>query len=254
MKNKPKRDSLHISRLFPNMVTILGLCAGLTAVRFALLEKWELAVGFIVVASLIDAVDGRLARILKSTSEFGAQLDSLSDFFNFGVAPPLILYLWITHEVKGLGWALVLFFAICSAVRLARFNTNMGGAGKPAWSDRFFVGIPAPGGALLSLMPMALIFEFGNDFRSLFVFGQYDALPLLVIIYAALLGFGMASRLPTYSLKKVTVKPESAAPILIVVGGLTISVIIEPWLTLSFTGIIYLISMPIGLLNYYRQK
>ena len=236
------------------MVTILGLCAGLTAIRFALAGKWEWAVGFIVIAALIDATDGRLARMLKSTSEFGAQLDSLADFFNFGVAPPLILYLWITSEVKGFGWALVLFFAICAAIRLARFNTNLGNEPEAPWANRFFVGIPSPGGAMLALFPMTLTFEFGNQFTKLFIIGGYDYFPVSIIVYCALVGAGMASRLPTYSLKKVTIKPQSASLILVVVGTLVISAIIEPWLTLCFSGVIYLLSMPVGVLHYYILK
>ncbi len=244
-------EPLHISRLFPNVVTIIGLCAGLSAIRFALVEKWELAVGFIVIASLLDAVDGRLARILNSTSEFGAQLDSLSDFFNFGVAPPLILYLWSTHDVKGFGWALVLFFAICCAVRLARFNISLGEEPEAPWEDRFFVGIPAPGGALLAVFPMILTFEFGERFTSLFLVDSYNYLPMAIIVYGLLLAAGMASRIPTYSLKKVKIRPESAAPVLLIIGIMAISAIIEPWITLSIVGVLYLISLPLGIINYY---
>lgn len=250
IKNK-RKNQVHISRLFPNFVTLMGLCAGLSALRFALGEKWELAVGFIVIASLIDAVDGRLARILNSTSEFGAQLDSLSDFFNFGVAPPLILYLWATHDVKGWGWALVLFFTICCAIRLARFNISHADE-DDNWSERFFVGMPAPAGALLALSPMALYFEFGESFKNLFLFSNYDIFPIFTIIFGALIGTAMASRMPTYSLKKVTVKPKNAYLIMLTVGALAISVIIEPWLTLSFIGLIYAISLPISIIHHYN--
>lgn len=117
----PSPKLLHISRLFPNMITLLSLCSGLSAIRFALVEQWEIAVALVILAGLLDGIDGRMARMLRSTSQFGAQLDSLCDIVNFGVVPPLLIFLWQTHEVKRFGWAAVLFFAICCVLRLARF-------------------------------------------------------------------------------------------------------------------------------------
>ncbi len=241
----------HIGRLFPNMVTLLGMCAGFTAIRFALSEKWEWAVGFIVIAALIDAMDGRVARLLDATSSFGAQLDSLSDFLNFGVAPPFILYLWATHDIKAWGWALVLLFAVCAAIRLARFNTSLDDE-EPDSSKKFFVGIPSPAGALLALFPMAVFFEFGDNFQQLFLIEGKDYLPLFLIIYGTLIAFGMASRMPTYSWKRLTFRQDYASIILIAAGLLFIALITVPWLTLIGVGTFYICSIPLGILFHYN--
>jgi CDP-diacylglycerol--serine O-phosphatidyltransferase len=235
-----------LSRLIPNVVTLLGLCSGITSIRYALDARWEMAVTFVVIAALLDAMDGRLARMMRATSNFGAQLDSLADFISFGISPALILYLWQLHTIpiKRLGWALVLIYAICGALRLARFNTHLGEA-KPAWQDYFFTGIPIPAGALLALMPMMLTFQLEwNIFADHFVLGGY-------MIAIAIL---MASRIPTFSAKKVIIPPEFVSLTLIGAGLVIAGLLIEPWLTLPIIGVVYLGSMPITVLWYYRLK
>src|SRR6267154_1748386 len=176
---KSRRISgLSINRMIPNILTLLALCAGMTAIRFAINGQFEAAVIAIIVAGVFDGLDGRVARLLKSTSPFGAQLDSLSDFICFGVAPGVMLYIW----------ALSLLYAICCGLRLARFNTQLD-VELPPYAAYFFTGVPAPGGAGLVLVPMYLAFEFGDEFfRSPFFNG------IVMIAVAAL----MVSRVPTF--------------------------------------------------------
>src|SRR3954469_22614737 len=147
-----------VRTLVPNLITLLALCAGLTAIRLAFESQMELALAAIVFAALLDGIDGRIARFLKGTSKFGAELDSLADFVNFGVAPALILYFWGLHEIKSVGWIAAMVFAICAALRLARFNVMIDDPNKPAWAGNFFTGIPAPAGAITVLLPIYLNF------------------------------------------------------------------------------------------------
>lgn len=247
MAKQGKLRSLPLSRLFPNIVTLLGLCAGLSAIRFALNERWELAVTFIVIAAFIDGVDGRLARLLNSTSKFGAELDSLSDFVNFGVTPSLVLYLWKIDElpIRGLGWALALFFIICMAIRLARFNTMLEDTEKPKWAERFFTGIPAPAGAGLSIIPLMLSFQIGD--------GLWTR-PDVVAVYMVVIALLIASTIPTFSSKKIRIPHALVSLALIVFAVFLIAMVIEPWITLPFMGVMYALSIPFSILYYYRLK
>lgn len=244
MANGTLKD-LPISKLFPNMVTILGLCAGLSAIRFALLERWELAVTFIVIAAFIDGVDGRLARLLNSTSRFGAELDSLSDFVNFGVTPAFVLYLWSVDEIgiRGLGWSLTLFFIICMAIRLARFNTTLEDGEKPEWADNFFSGIPAPSSAGLSIVPMMLSFQLGDGFYS-------D--PRFVAIYMTGIALFTASSVPTFSSKKIRIRRNLVSVALLIAAIFFIGLLIEPWITLPLMGAVYIASIPFSVAYYYK--
>jgi len=244
--------SLAMAKLFPNMVTILGLCAGLSSLRLVLHEKWELAVTFIIIAAFIDAVDGRLARMLNSTSRFGAQLDSLADFLNFGVAPVFALYLWSMHEVKGLGWALVLFFAICCAIRLARFNTDLEENQQTTWSERFFVGVPAPAAALVGVGPMMVSFALKETYPELFQYVSFVENPLVICGYVTFIAILMVSKIPTFSFKKIFIRREYASLILVATGLFAIALLAEPWTTFAVIGILYFISIPFSLITYYR--
>lgn len=240
---------LPISRLFPNMVTILGLCIGITSVRYALDEKWEHAAALIIIAAFIDGADGRVARMLNASSNFGAHLDTLTDFLNFSVAPALVLYLWKIHEIpiKGLGWAIALFYLICGAVRLARFNTQLEDDESPEWMSKFFLGVPAPCGAGLTVVPMLLIFVEPELFNAIIS-------PTCVALYTTAIALLMASRIPTYSVKHITVQRDNSSWILIFVGSFIIGLIIEPWYTLLALGFIYLAHIPISVLFFFRAK
>lgn len=242
--NKPSRV-FPISKLFPNMVTLTALCMGLSSMRFALLERWETAVICIVIAALIDGIDGRLARLLKATSSFGAQLDSLADFVNFGVAPVFMMYLWKLNQIptRGLGWAIVLCFSVCCAIRLARFNTHLEEEDTPLWAERFFIGIPSPAAAILALSPMMLAFKFG-----------YEPYPEIVGGYIAIIGILMASRIPTFSFKKFHIQREYASLTLVIAGLLITACLIEPWTAIPILCLIYVLLIPFSWWRYRRYQ
>ena len=159
-KRRRRLRAQPLIHLVPNIFTVLSLCAGLTSIRYALDHRFELAVLLIIVAGIFDGLDGRSARLLKITSKLGAELDSLADFLSFGVAPAVLVYLWSLNQVKAVGWALVLLFATCCALRLARFNTELEDPDRPAWMSRFFTGMPAPAAAGCAIIPLLLAFAF----------------------------------------------------------------------------------------------
>src|SRR6202051_2827491 len=187
----PKRRfrRIPVRTLVPNVITLLALCAGLTAIRMAFENRYVLALAAIVFAAFLDGIDGRLARFLKGTSRFGAELASLADFVNFGVAPALILYFWGLHDLKSAGWIAAMVFAICAALRLARFNVMVDDPDKPAWASNFFVGVPAPAGAITVLLPIYLQF-LGLP--------HSDFVAPLTFIYTLGIAFLMVSRVPGF--------------------------------------------------------
>ncbi len=240
-----QKTRLPIGKLFPSIITIMAICFGLTAVRYALSEKWEIAVAFIIIAGFLDVLDGRLARFLKATSNFGAQLDSLADFVNFGVSPAIVLYLWTlnTIPIKGLGWAFALLYAICSAIRLARFNSDLADPDRPAWKEGFFTGVPAPMGAYLALLPMIISFETDIiTYINPFFWG----------VYLVIAGLLMASRLPTFATKKLVIHKEYISFILVFVGLLVGVLIMAPWITLTILGLVYIITIPFSFKAYKK--
>ena len=230
-----------LNRLIPNMLTIGALCAGLTAVLFGLQDNWEKAVVAIVVAGILDTLDGRIARLLNGSSKFGAELDSLSDFVSFGVAPALLLYQWSLRDLRGLGWVLALVFAVCCALRLARFNTRIDNADLPAWTGKFFTGVPAPAGAGLAIAPMIATFQFGP--------GYVDQAPVVgaVMLAVSLL---MVSQIPTFSFKRIRVPHHHVVPALLVVGLLAACLVSIPWITLLLVGAAYIASIPLSISAY----
>jgi len=236
---------LTINRLIPNALTLLALCAGMTAIRLALLGRWEFAIAAVVVAMVLDALDGRIARLMGATSEFGAQLDSLSDVINFGVTPAILVYVWALGDTGGLGWALALVFVMACALRLARFNTALGTTDPPPWASRFFTGVPAPAGAGLALLPLTLSFELESEFlRSAAVNG------VALITVAAL----MVSNIPTFAAKKIKLPQSYVGLALIAVGAYAAFLVSTPWVTLSLTGLAYLISIPISATSFRRLQ
>ncbi len=244
-ERRRKMRDMPLTRLLPNMLTLMSLCSGLTAMRFSLQEKWEQAVLAIVIASVFDILDGRVARMLNITSKFGAELDSLSDLISFGVAPAFLLYLWVLQGGHtGLGWAAVLVFVVCAALRLARFNTMLEDHAAPTWAKSYFTGIPTPGGAGLALLPVFLVLEFGHDV-------QWP--PTMVAFWMIIIGGLMVSRVPTLSLKGRRVAPIWVAPIMAGVGLLLAALITNTWLALSIIGSLYVFSIPYGWLSYKRR-
>jgi CDP-diacylglycerol--serine O-phosphatidyltransferase len=224
-----------VNRLVPNAITILALCAGMTAIRFAMNGNFPAAVCAIIAAAVLDALDGRVARLLKSTSRFGAELDSLSDFISFGVAPAAVLYLWTMSALQSVGWAIVLFFAVCCALRLARFNTQIGAEPAPHMAG-FFTGVPAPAGAGLVLMPLFASFEWGDWLaRS----------PYLAAVWIGGIALLMVSRVPTLSLKNFHLPHHLVVPALLGVGLVAAFLTTAPWPTLLFVGVLYLGSIPL---------
>ena len=236
---------LPMRRLFPNMITLGALCCGLMAIRFSLTDEWERAVVFIIAAAILDGLDGRIARMLNSTSTFGAQLDSLSDFICFGVTPALMMYLWKLSEIKGFGWALVLFYTVCCALRLARFNTGVIEEKKAEWQRAFFVGVPSPAGALLMITPLIISFEWADTIFS-------DA--KICIAYGAIIALLMVSRIPTFAAKGVRIRQDMVLPFMLAFVLFIVAAINEPWITLSVFSAGYLLHIPFSLLAYQRMK
>jgi CDP-diacylglycerol--serine O-phosphatidyltransferase len=232
-----------VRTLAPNLVTLLALCAGLTGIRMAFENRYGLALAAIVFAAILDGIDGRLARLLKGTSRFGAELDSLSDFVNFGVAPALILYFWGLHDLKSAGWIAAMVFAICAGLRLARFNVMTDDPERPAWTANFFVGVPAPAGAIIVLLPIYAAF-LGVP-RSQF-------LTWVTLVYTLAVAWFMVSRLPVLSGKRIgtRVLPEMVGPVVIVVVLFVALLIAYPWILLTGGTLAYLASLPFGWLSY----
>ena len=244
---RPRRRmrELSLHQFLPNVVTVLALCSGLTAIRFGVQERWELAVGAVVVAAVLDTLDGRLARRMGVTTKFGAELDSLSDFLCFGVAPALLVYLWSLHAGGSFGWALALIFSVSAALRLARFNTRLGTSDLPPWAGSFFTGVPAPAGAGAALLPMMLYFQWGD---AVFRHPAVNACGLVLV------GALMVSRLPTLSFKQVKVPHRWVLPGLMLTGLLVALVVTMPWATLSVMMVVYLSTIPFAVVKYRKLQ
>jgi CDP-diacylglycerol--serine O-phosphatidyltransferase len=239
--------AIPVRTLLPNLITLLALCAGLTGVRLAIEGKLEWAVAAIVFAAMLDGVDGRVARLLKGTSRFGAELDSLADFFNFGVAPALILYFWGLQELGNAGWIAAMVFAICAGLRLARFNVMIDDPNRPAWAANFFVGMPAPGGAIAVLLPI---------YVTLLGMPRFSLSAPIVFLYTLSIAILMVSRLPVFSGKRVgkRVAPEMVLPAFVLVIAFFALLIAYPWLVLTTGTLLYLASLPFGLIVYRKYE
>jgi CDP-diacylglycerol--serine O-phosphatidyltransferase len=230
-----------VRMLVPNVITLLAICAGLTAIRLSTEGRMELAVAAIVFAAVLDGLDGRVARMIKGQSKFGAELDSLADFVNFGVAPGLILYFWQLHELDNGGWIAAMVFAISGGLRLARFNATMDDPNKPAFAANFFTGVPAPAGAITVLLPIYLGF-----------LGVSKPPAMLTAFYTLLIAFLMVSRLPVFSGKTVRMRvpPEMVLPVFVSVVFFIALLIGYPWHILSIGSVLYLLSLPLGWKSY----
>ena len=232
--------------IFPNVVTLIALCAGLTAVRLAIEGRLELAIYAVIFAVVLDGIDGRLARMLKGTSRFGAELDSLADFVNFGCVPALILYFWQLKELKSFGWIAVLIFAIAMALRLARFNVAIDDPHRPEWQKDYFTGMPAPAGALTVLMPV---------YASLAGMPDWRGLSIAVLIYVLLMAFLTVSKIPTYSGKKSggRIARENVLPFFAACVVLVAMIVAYPLETLIFVSVAYLAAIPFAVMRYRAE-
>jgi CDP-diacylglycerol---serine O-phosphatidyltransferase len=251
-RRRPRFKGPSFNRMIPNLLTLLGLCAGLTSMRFALEGRFGAAAVAIAVAACIDGLDGRLARLLKATSRFGAEFDSLADFLCFGVAPSFILYLWSLDRWRAYGYVPCLMFAVCMALRLARFNAALDNAPSPAYAYNFFTGVPAPAGAGLALFPLFL----GLEARSMGWIGleqatRYPAFCGLVLIGTALL---LVSTLPVWSFKNFKVPAQYVLPTLLGTGCFAALLVADPWAALAAAGLIYLGMLPFSLRSFRRLR
>ena len=247
--NEPRRrfKPIPLRVLLPNLVTLLSLCLGLTAIRVAVEGKLELAIAAIVVAAILDGLDGRIARFLQSTSRFGAELDSLADFVNFGVAPAFVLYFWGLSALRSVGWIAALVFAICTSLRLARFNVMLDDPNKPPYAGNFFVGVPAPAGALIVKLPVYL---------ELLGLPCTGASPAIALVYAVGIALLMVSSIPTWSGKRVSahVPRDYVLPIFVLVVLLVALLVSYPWELLAAGSIAYLVCIPLAYTHYQRLE
>ena len=236
---------LTLRALVPNAITAGALCVGLTGIRFAIEGQWEKSVLAIILAGMLDGIDGRIARLLKAQSRFGAELDSLADSISFGVAPALILFLWSLKELPRLGWFAALAFAICCVLRLARFNARIDMAEEPRKAAGFLTGVPAPVGAGLAFLPLYMWIVTGRDeFRE----------PIAVGIWLAAIAFLMISSVPTLSWTKMRPRRSIRLEILVLVALVVAGMVNEPWLTLVAICAVYLLLIPVGIISYAKVK
>ena len=243
-KLKSRDSVITLNKLFPSILTIFALCAGVTSIRFALDQKWEFALIAILIAGLLDMLDGRIARLLNAQSKFGAELDSLSDMICFGVAPGLILYLWGLGALGPKGWTIFLIYVVCMALRLARFNSKLDDA-QPDWMMNFFTGMPAPAAAAFVLLPVEASLEFGPTFLSK---------PLFLSIWTLIGSFYMISRAPTFSLKGIKITQKYFMIVMVILGLYGYMLVTDTWITLSISIIIYIITLPISIFRFIRYK
>ena len=230
--------------LLPNILTLAGVCLGISSIKFSIDGNYSLAVTLILIASILDALDGRIARLIKGTSEFGKELDSLTDFVSFGIAPAFILYFWELNNYGKLGWAITLIFSVCCVLRLARFNLTKIETSED-WKNNFFEGVPSPAGGLLILMP--LIYEltnlnFGIEIKKI--------TPYFTILVAIML----VSKVPTLALKKISISPKASVFLLLGIGIVFIALLFYTLETLLIFGTAYLISIPISIILYNNQN
>ncbi len=251
-RERPRYKGPSFNRMIPNLMTMIGLCCGLTAMRFGLEGRFGAAGVAIVVAGVIDGLDGRLARLLKATSRFGAEFDSLSDFLCFGVAPPFVLYLWSLHRGGAYGYAPGVVFSVCMALRLARFNASLDGAPRPAYAHSFFTGVPAPAGAGLALFPLFLGLEAESQgWEWLNAAARNPLLCAVVLIGTAWL---LVSTLPVWSFKNFKVPSDYVLPLLLGTCAYAAVMIADPWGALAAAGVIYLAMLPLSVRSFRRLR
>ena len=238
----PEKRSARV--ILPNMLTLIGVCIGLTSIRFALDERYEFAIIAIIIAAVIDGLDGRIARLIKGTSKVGKELDSLTDMISFGVAPAFIMYFWKLNELGRFGWLVCLIYVICVALRLARFNVNTGG--EPSWKDNFFEGVPSPAGGILVLTPLIL----SMSSIKLFNINYAIVVPMFFIVTSFLL----ISKFPSYSFKKIVIQRKATIFLLFGIVLFFGLLLIYPFNVISVSALIYLTMLPISFFHYQKLK
>lgn len=241
------RGQVPVRVLIPNLFTLMGLCAGLTAIRMAIEHRYDVAIAALVFAAVLDAIDGRVARLLKASSRFGAELDSLADFVNFGVAPGIVIFTWALGESKSLGWIVVLVFALCAALRLARFNVSLDNTDQPRWMSSYFVGVPAPAAAIIVLLPLYV--------ESLGL-AQVAWLTPIILVYTLAIALLMVSGVPTFSGKLIgqRIAREYVPPVLVLTALFVAVLLTYPYITLTVGSLLYIAVIPFSYLAYKRQE
>ena len=237
-------DKKNARVILPNMLTLIGVCIGLTSIRFALDEKFEFAIIAIIFAALIDGLDGRIARLIKGTSKVGKELDSLTDMISFGVAPAFIMYFWKLNTLGRFGWLVCLIYVICVALRLARFNVNSNQ--DPSWKDNFFEGVPSPAGGILVLTPLIISL---TDFN--YIQLNYDVLVPAFFIVTSLL---LISKFPSYSLKKIVIQRKATIFLLFGIVLFFGLLLIYPFNIIAVSAVVYLLILPISFFHYQKLK
>jgi len=241
----PRIREIPLRMVLPNLVTVLAICAGLSGIRLAFEGRFETAVAMVLIAAFLDGIDGRLARMLKATSKFGAQMDSLADIVNFGVAPALVLYAYLLDRAGSPGWIAALLFAIACGLRLARFNVLDEDLDRPAWQAEYFVGVPAPAGAVVVLLPIYLVLAGGLV--------PDRTLAFAASAFTIMVAFVLVSRLPVYSGKKIKVPGDRVLPLILGCVLLLLLLFSYPWQTLSASVIAYLVFLPISAHAYTKR-
>jgi CDP-diacylglycerol---serine O-phosphatidyltransferase len=244
-RSGPLPRGLTLRAMVPNAITAAALCVGLTGIRFAIGGDYEKAVFAIILAGMLDGIDGRIARLLKAQSRFGAELDSLADAISFGVAPALIVYLWTLQNLPRLGWFAALAFAICCVLRLARFNARIDMADEPRKAAGFLTGVPAPVGAGLAFLPLYLWVITGNE---LF------AAPLWVSAWLVAIAFLMISSAATLSWSRLRLRRKVRLEVIALAGLVFAALLTEPWITLAAISVLYLLLLPVGWIAYARVR
>ena len=241
----PRIREIPLRMVLPNLITVLAICAGLSGIRLAFEHRFETAVTMVLIAAFLDGIDGRIARMLKATSRFGAQMDSLADIVNFGVAPALVLYAFLLDRAGSPGWIAALLFAIACGLRLARFNVLDEEEHPVGWQSEYFVGVPAPAGAVVVMLPIYLVF--------IGAIAPDRTLGFLSSIFTVLVAFLLVSRLPVYSGKKIRIPGDRVLPLILGVAFFILLLVTYPWQTLSISALAYMIFLPLSARAYSRR-
>ena len=248
-KEDGKAKDKRLRKLIPNIITLGSMVCGLTAIQMAISEQWQNAVLLILVATILDTMDGAIARLLNATSKFGAELDSLADFLSFGVAPATVMYLWILNDAGKIGWIAALVFVMSSALRLARFNAAAEDQEKkPEWGKYFFSGVPAPAGSGLALLPIIVYLHIDTDLS------DWNVASPLIGIWTLIIAGLMVSRIPTFSSKQIRLPSLGMIPTLAILGLFLAMLVHAPWITLTVSGLLYALLIPVSYRVYKTRE